>query len=269
MIPPLRPPGTSTPSPQPLNERVEPVRPPAEGGVDRPVESTAPAPPADSRGRSQQSGSKDEIKPAKADSGPRQPGLYATLVTTMGSIEFRLLEKEAPLTVRNFVDLCLGRKSWTHPDTLAKSRRPLIPGTTFHRVMPKFMIQAGDPSGTGAGDVGFVIPDEIVPGVKFDRPGRVAMANLGLGTASSQFFITEVPTPWLDGKYTIFGEVTSGQDVVESIAQVPADSATKAPKTAVKIVKVTIKREGPVPPNPPESNVPPKPLPASVPAKKK
>jgi peptidyl-prolyl cis-trans isomerase A (cyclophilin A) len=179
------------------------------------------------------------------------PGLYATLVTTMGAIRFKLFENETPQTVRNFVDLCLGRKQWRDPDTHQLTRKPLIPGTTFHRVIPGFMIQAGDPTGTGRGDVGFVTPDEFRQDLVFDRPGRVAMAHAGPGTAASQFFITEAEASWLNGKYTVFGQVVEGQEVVNAIARTPRGSEDK-PNTPVKIVKVTFQREGPAPPNAPE-----------------
>jgi peptidyl-prolyl cis-trans isomerase A (cyclophilin A) len=180
------------------------------------------------------------------------PGLYATLVTTMGVIRFRMFENETPQTVRNFVDLCLGRKQWRDPDTHQLTRRPLIPGTTFHRVIPGFMIQAGDPTGTGRGDVGFVTPDEFRQDLVFDRPGRVAMAHAGPGTAASQFFITEAEASWLNGKYTVFGQVVEGLEVVNAIARTPR-GAEDRPNTPVKIVRVTFQREGPAPPNAPES----------------
>lgn len=173
------------------------------------------------------------------------------MVTSMGTITFQLFEKESPITVKNFVQLCQGRKPWRDPATRQMTRRPLIPGTTFHRVIPGFMIQGGDPTGTGAGDVGFVIPDEFHPDLKFDRPGRFGMANAGPGTGSSQFFITEVPTPHLNGKHTIFGQVLEGQEVVNRIARVPRDSNDK-PRTPVKILRVTFERVGPLPADPPE-----------------
>jgi peptidyl-prolyl cis-trans isomerase A (cyclophilin A) len=124
-------------------------------------------------------------------------------------------------------------------------KRPLYNGLTFHRVIPGFMIQGGDPLGHGTGGTD-VIPDEIVPSLQFDRPGRLGMANAGPGTGSCQFFITEVPTPHLDGKHTIFGQVIEGQDVVENIARVPRGANDK-PVTPVRIVRMTVRREGPAP----------------------
>lgn len=178
---------------------------------------------------------------------PREPGLYATFNTSMGTIVCILYEKQAPITVRNFTALARGGKAWTDPKTGQKVMRPLYTGLTFHRVMPRFMIQGGDPTGTGMGDGGLrPIPDEIVPTLTFDQPGRLAMANRGPGTGTCQFFITEVPTPHLNGLHTIFGQVVEGQDVVTKIAHVPTNADNK-PNTPVKIISVKIMREGPAP----------------------
>src|SRR5207253_8107764 len=156
-------------------------------------------------------------------------------------------EKESPITVKNFVALSRGGKPWTDPKTNQKVTRALYTGTIFHRVIPGFMIQGGDPTGTGMGDGGLTpIPDEFSPSLKFDKPGRLAMANAGPRTGTCQFFITEAPTPHLDGLHTIFGQVTEGQDLVTKIANVPKDGNDK-PKTPVKIVSVKITREGPAP----------------------
>lgn len=182
----------------------------------------------------------------------RAPGLYGTMVTTMGTLKFELYEKVAPQTVRTFVELSLGRKQWFDENVNQMVRRPLYPGVTFHRVIPGFMIQAGDPTGSGAGNVGFSVPDEFSPDLKYDRPGRFGAANIGQpNTNSSQFFITEVPTPHLDGRHTIFGQVTENVELVGQIARVPTGAQNK-PTTPVKIVKITFERVGPVPPNAPE-----------------
>jgi cyclophilin family peptidyl-prolyl cis-trans isomerase len=176
-----------------------------------------------------------------------EPGLYATINTSMGAIQLKLFEKEAPITVKNFVALARGTKAWKDPKTGQMVTRPLYAGTIFHRVIPGFMIQGGDPMGTGMGDPGFTIPDEFVPSLKFDIPGRLAMANIGQPhTGGCQFFITEVPTPHLNGKHTIFGQVIEGQDLVTKIAHVPANAENK-PLTPVKIVSIAIKRVGPPP----------------------
>jgi len=177
----------------------------------------------------------------------REPGLYATINTSMGAITVKFFEKEAPITVRNFAALARGTKEWKDPKTGQMVRRPLYAGTTFHRVIPQFMIQGGDPAGNGMGEVGFTIPDEFAPDLKFDVPGRLAMANTGQPhTGACQFFITVVPTPHLNGKHTIFGQVLEGQDVVTKIVQVPTGAQNK-PLTPVKIVSIVFKREGPPP----------------------
>jgi peptidyl-prolyl cis-trans isomerase A (cyclophilin A) len=176
----------------------------------------------------------------------REPGLYATINTTQGTIVVKFFEKEAPITVKNFVGLARGTKTWKDPKTGMIVRRPLYTGTIFHRVIPNFMIQGGDPAGTGMGDAATTIPDEFSPDLKFDVPGRLAMANTGRPhTGASQFFITEVPTPHLNGLHTIFGQVVEGQDIVTKIAHVPVDG--EKPVTPVRITSIVIKREGPPP----------------------
>lgn len=181
-----------------------------------------------------------------------EPGLYAIFNTSMGTITAVLYEKEAPITVRNFVALARGTKPWKDPKTGAMVAKPLYNNITFHRVIPNFMIQTGDPTATGSHDCGFTIKDEIVPSLKFDRPGRLGMANTSRpNSGSCQFFITEVPYPSLDpapgnSGYTIFGQVVEGQDLVGKIARVPRDSEDK-PRTPVRLISVTIKRVGPAP----------------------
>jgi cyclophilin family peptidyl-prolyl cis-trans isomerase len=190
-----------------------------------------------------------QTPPAAAPAAPpaREPGLYATIHTSMGDITVKLFEKEAPITVMNFVGLARGTKAWKDPKTGQMVKRSLYAGTTFHRVIPGFMIQGGDPLGSGMGDPGFTIADEFVPDLKFDKPGRLAMANTGAPhTGGSQFFITVAPTPWLNGKHTIFGQVIEGQDVVDKIVAVPKGAQDK-PLTPVKIISIVTKREGPAP----------------------
>ena len=161
--------------------------------------------------------------------------LYATFQTSMGTLVVKLLPEKAPITVENFVGLAEGTKEWTHPRTGEKQKGvPLYDGTLFHRVIPDFMIQGGDPMGTGTGGPGYRFQDEIGPDNKFSKPGLLAMANAGPGTNGSQFFITEVPTPWLDKGHTIFGEVVKGGDLVPKI--------TRAGNSKVKLEKVTITR---------------------------
>src|SRR5947199_10078024 len=172
----------------------------------------------------------------------RQPGLYATFETSEGTIVCRLFEKEAPKTVANFVELAEGKREWTHPSTHKKSKDRLYDGTIFHRVIPDFMVQGGDPQGTGTGGPGYQFEDETKGSPhKFDQPGKLAMANAGPNTNGSQFFITVVPTSWLTGKHTIFGEVVEGYDVVEKISKLPRDGMDR-PKTPVVLESVTIER---------------------------
>jgi cyclophilin family peptidyl-prolyl cis-trans isomerase len=165
----------------------------------------------------------------------------------MGEILVKLFEVETPITVQNFVDLARGTKAWKDPKTHTMVKRPLYPGTIFHRVMKDFMIQGGDPTGTGSGDIGYTIPEEFVPSLKFDQPGRLGMAKTDQPhTGSSQFFITVVPTPHLDGLHTVFGQVVEGQDVVDKIVNVPV--VKTKPVTPVRLLAVIFKRVGPVPP---------------------
>ena len=146
---------------------------------------------------------------------------FATLHTTKGDIEIRLFENHAPKTVRNFVELATGAKTWTDPRTGTASTANLYDGTVFHRVIEGFMIQGGDPLGTGTGGPGYRFADEFHPELSFDRPYLLAMANAGPGTNGSQFFITVAKTPHLNNRHTIFGEVVSGQQVVDAIATAP------------------------------------------------
>src|SRR5271166_4737315 len=151
----------------------------------------------------------------------RQPGVYATFDTYEGTIVCRLLEQDAPITVKNFIELAEGTREWTDPRTRQKSKSPLYDGTIIHRVIPDFMIQGGDPAGTGMGGPGYQFQDETKGSPhKFDKPGKLAMANSGPNTNGSQFFITVAATTWLTGKHTIFGEVVEGQDVVNKITVV-------------------------------------------------
>jgi peptidyl-prolyl cis-trans isomerase A (cyclophilin A) len=160
--------------------------------------------------------------------------LYATFKTTAGDIVVKLLPEKAPKTVENFVSLAEGTRDWTDPKTRQQVNRPLYDGTVFHRVIPDFMIQGGDPEGTGRGGPGYKFADEIGPDNKFDKPGLLAMANAGPNTNGSQFFITEVPTPHLNRGHTIFGEVVKGFELVPKIA--------RAGNAKTKLEKVTITR---------------------------
>ena len=171
----------------------------------------------------------------------RAAGTYAIFETNHGNIVIRLLEKEAPNTVANFVGLAEGTKEFTDPKSGAKAKRPFYDGLGFHRVIPKFMIQGGCPQGTGSGGPGYRFADEFHPSLKHDKPGKLSMANAGPGTNGSQFFITVAATPWLDNKHSIFGEVVEGQDVADKISNLERDSSDR-PRQPVTMQKVRIER---------------------------
>jgi peptidyl-prolyl cis-trans isomerase A (cyclophilin A) len=170
------------------------------------------------------------------------PGIYAVIQTSMGTITAELFDQATPNTVRNFIGLARGTRAWLDPKTRVAVLRPLYQNLLFHRVIPDFMIQTGDPTGTGAHNCGFTIKDEIVPTLKFDRPGRLAMANTGhRDSGACQFFITEAPYPAGNGMYTIFGQVVDGQNVVPKISHVITDSNDK-PRFPIKLVSVNVIR---------------------------
>jgi peptidyl-prolyl cis-trans isomerase A (cyclophilin A) len=168
----------------------------------------------------------------------------AVFDTTAGTLRCTLFEKETPETVANFVGLANGTKDWKNPVSgAAKHGVSLYDGTIFHRVIPSFMIQGGDPAGNGSGDPGYKFKDEIVPSLMFDRPGRLAMANSGPNTNGSQFFITEVPTPHLNGKHTIFGQCDDASvALVKEIARMARDPSNDKPFRPVKIKHISIVR---------------------------
>ncbi len=170
--------------------------------------------------------------------------LYAVLETALGSVTIRLFPKDAPKTVDNFVGLATGTKEWTDPRTGQKVKRPLYDGTIFHRVIPEFMIQAGDPLGRGTGGPGYKFEDELGSGRRFDKPGLLGMANAGPNSNGSQFFVTEVATPWLNGKHTIFGEVVEGLEVVRAIARVPTGPQNR-PTQDVVLQRVVVSKTRP------------------------
>jgi peptidyl-prolyl cis-trans isomerase A (cyclophilin A) len=186
--------------------------------------------------------------------GQREPGLYMTFQTDKGNIACKLFEKESPITVGKMVGLAIGKISYIDPRTGKENRNKFFDGLTFHRVIPGFMIQGGDPLGNGTGGPkgpGFPYQNESAPGLNFDVPGRLAMANAGRNTNASQFFITEAPYPSLNGGYTIWGQCGNA-DVVKSIAGVQRDSQDK-PITPVHIQHVVVERVGPAPANAPEA----------------
>jgi len=205
-------------------------------------------------GASAQSDSTSQAPPAKPATKPATHAAPHTATTsaepttvfdtTVGKLRCKLFEKETPITVKNFIDLATGAKDWTNPVShVTKHKTPLYDGTIFHRVIPNFMIQGGDPAGNGSGDPGYTFKDEIVSTLTFDRPGRLAMANSGPNTNGSQFFITEVPTPHLNGRHTIFGQCDDATVVlVKQIARMASDPSDNRPFRPVKIVHISIVR---------------------------
>ncbi len=170
--------------------------------------------------------------------------MKAIIETSMGTIEVELFPDKAPVTVANFVGLAEGKKEFTNPKTGKKEKKKFYDGLTFHRVIPEFMIQGGCPLGTGTGGPGYTFEDETNNGLKFNKPGLLAMANAGPNTNGSQFFITEVTTPWLNGHHTIFGQVVSNDDleVIKKIARVDTGFSND-PIEPVYIEKITIEEK--------------------------
>jgi len=164
---------------------------------------------------------------------PGDGALCVEIKTNMGTIKGRLFEEEAPKTVANFVGLATGATTGSN----------YYDGLIFHRVIPDFMVQAGCPEGRGTGGPGYVISDEFAPGLRHDKPGMFSMANAGPNTGGSQFFITEIATPWLDGKHAIFGEVTEGVELIPQITRVPTGMHDR-PANDIVMESVTIYREG-------------------------
>ena len=191
-------------------------------------------------------------KNAKADKpaakAKKGKNMIAVVKTNKGTFKFKLYAEEAPKTVENFVGLAEGKKEYTDPVTHKKVKKPLYNGTIFHRVIPGFMIQGGDPTGTGMGDPGFKNPTERSATLRHDKAGVVAMANAGADTDGCQFYVTTDPTPFLDEVrppskgYSIFGQVTEGQNVVNDIAAVKRNSQDR-PNEDVKIESITIERK--------------------------
>ena len=171
--------------------------------------------------------------------GQKTPGLYAEFDTTMGKFVCRLFPDEAPKTVANFVGLAEGTKEFADPASGNKLKKAFYDGLIFHRVIPNFMIQGGDPTGTGRGGPGYKFEDEFNAKLKFDKPGKLAMANSGPNTNGSQFFITTAATPWLDGRHSIFGQVVEGQEIVNKISMTERNAQDR-PLKDVSIKKIVI-----------------------------
>lgn len=210
--------------------------------------------------------------PGQGVTVPLPTGPVVILDTSMGRLTCKLFDRQAPLAAANFIGLAEGTKDWTDPATQQKIHgKRFYDGTSFHRVIPGFMIQGGDHLGTGTGDAGYFFDNEIEPTLLFDTAGRLAMANAGPNTNGTQFFVTEAPQPELDGKYTIFGQCDPHSVLIAAtIARVERDSNDK-PITPVTLNKVSIVRNGqPVPPVPVAApaaagNAPATPSPAAAP----
>jgi peptidyl-prolyl cis-trans isomerase A (cyclophilin A) len=224
-----------TGSPPPTTQTAPPTTPGTQPGPEATAGSAGPAgtpaprtrPPAENPGPWQQ----------KALQGQ---DLYATLQTSEGDIVVKLFSKDAPLTVANFVGLATGEQTWTDPKTnQVVKNKPLYQGVLFHRVIPDFMIQGGDPLGVGSGSPGYTFEDEFQSGRAFDKPGLLAMANRGPETNGSQFFITTSTPTHLTNRHTIFGEVVKGYEVAERISKVPTAERNRPVKDVV-LKKVTI-----------------------------
>ena len=184
------------------------------------------------------------VGPALAADAPEKKGpVYATLKTSMGDIVVQLFEDKAPNTVANFIGLATGTNEWIDPKTQEKVKRPLYNGTIFHRVIPGFMIQGGDPLGNGTGGPGYRFADEFNPALRHTKGGILSMANAGPNTNGSQFFITLAPALHLDNHHSVFGEVVKGQDVLVAIGNVPRDSNDRPLKDVV-LKEVIISRGG-------------------------
>jgi len=168
--------------------------------------------------------------------------LHAHFTTSEGAFTIRLFEEETPNTVANFVGLAEGTKEWTDPKSGKKVTRPFYNGLVFHRVIGGFMIQGGDPLGTGIGGPGYKFADEFHPKLRHSKAGILSMANAGPGTNGSQFFITLAPTNWLDNKHSVFGEVVEGMDVVEKIGNTPTSKPGDRPLKPIVVESVEIKR---------------------------
>jgi peptidyl-prolyl cis-trans isomerase A (cyclophilin A) len=167
----------------------------------------------------------------------------AQFTTSEGSFTIRLFDQEAPNTVANFVGLAEGTKEWTDPKTGQKVKRPFYDGLIFHRVIADFMIQGGDPLGTGTGGPGYKFADEFNPKLRHAKAGMLSMANAGANTNGSQFFITLAPTPWLDNRHSVFGEVIEGMDVVEKIGRTPTSKPGDRPLRPITIESIAVRRQ--------------------------
>lgn len=208
--------------------KAESQTPPAPAATETKSPSTDPK--KDSNNKSDSKSEKSKQKKVK--------DMIAKFETNKGTFKIKLFHDKAPKTVENFVGLAEGTKEFTDPSTGAKTKKPFYDGLIFHRVIPNFMIQGGDPKGNGTGGPGYQFGDEIVADLKHDKPGILSMANAGPGTNGSQFFVTVAKTPWLDGKHTVFGEVIEGMDVVMAISTAKASQDRPVEPITIKTLKI-------------------------------
>lgn len=216
-------PATQTQKPTPAKPQA-PATKPATPTTKPAAPTTKPAAPAATT-----------AKPAApaASAAKYGPGVYAHITTNHGTMVARLFEKEVPRTVENFIGLAEGKKQWRNPRSRTMVRRPYYNNLTFHRIIPGFMIQGGDPEGTGMGGPGFEFADEFNPKLRHSKAGILSMANRGPNTNGGQFFITLVPTPHLDNKHSVFGELVEGLDTLMAIGKVPTGVGNKPLKPVI------------------------------------
>ena len=230
--------------PEPAPQAEPPAATPAPAPTPAAPPTPDPAPPAATTEKPAPSAEKpaapaDASKPSASKHGP---GVYAHITTNHGTMVARLFDKDAPKTVENFVALAEGKKQWRNPRTNTMVRRPYFNNLTFHRIIPGFMIQGGDPEGTGVGGPGFTFEDEFNPKLRHSKAGILSMANRGPDTNGGQFFITLVPTPHLNDRHSVFGELVEGTDTLGAIAKVPTNGKAGMPLEPVVIKSVRIER---------------------------
>ena len=228
-------------------EPAQPSNAPATTPAPAPPPPAAPAePPAETPAPGEKPTAEAPADTSKPSASKYGPGTYAHFTTTKGNFIVKFFDKDAPKTVANFVGLAEGKKQWTDPRTGRQIRRPYYRNVLFHRVIPNFMIQGGDPLGQGIGGPGYTFADEFHPKARHGKAGMLSMANRGPNTNGGQFFITVAPYPSLDGKYSIFGEVVEGLDTVMAISKVPTTGPRgdppNRPRTDVVINNVRIER---------------------------
>ena len=233
--PPAAAPSEPAPTPAPATPPPSTERPAA--APDKPAET--PAAPAETPAAPSEPAAADTAKPSAAKHGP---GVYAHITTNHGTMVARLFDKEVPKTVQNFVGLAEGKKQWRNPRSNSMVRRPYYNNLTFHRIIPGFMIQGGDPEGTGMGGPGYTFEDEFHPKLRHSKAGILSMANAGPNTNGGQFFITLGPTPHLDNRHSVFGELVEGMDTLKEIGSVPTKKPGDMPIKPVVIKTVRIER---------------------------